>query len=193
MLRFDNKPDKIFQAIVTGALEIALDNLKQGFDLYVDLSEQYGSDLLEKMIAGLLEAHESERLYSLNAYHYLVLYTVVQGFVEFKNDDYRLSKTPHIFNGVKVKEMNFDAMVDFYFEDLDFLFNPEFYNHLSAEEKERFAFSEGLFGVINKMRPTEEEIDLKECRDPDFFSSEGMPYRNGKRYPFPNRSSCNLI
>jgi hypothetical protein len=187
MLKFDNKPDKIFQAIVTGALEIALDNLKQGFDIYTDLSEQFGRDLLEKMFAELLEAHESERLYSLNGYHLFVLYTVVQGFVELKNDDYSLLKTPHIFNGVKVKEMDFDAMADHYFEDLDFLFNPEFYNHLSAEEKERFAFSEGLFGVINKMKPAEEEIDLKECRDPDFFSSEGLPYRNGKSYPFPKR------
>lgn len=184
MLRFDNKPDKIFQAIVTVALEIPLDSLKQGFDIYVDLSEQFGRDLLEKMLAELLEAHESERLYSLNAYHHLVLYTVVQGFVELKNDDFRLLKTPHIFNGVKVKEMDFDAMADHYFGDLDFLFQPEAYNHLSAEEKERFAFSEGLFGVINKMRPTEEEIVLKECRDPDFFSSEGLPFRNGKSYPF---------
>ena len=41
MLKFDIKPDKIFQAIVTGALEITLDNLKQGFDIYVDLSEQF--------------------------------------------------------------------------------------------------------------------------------------------------------
>ncbi|HOY65096.1 MAG TPA: hypothetical protein PLK80_12205 [bacterium] len=184
MLRLDNKPDKIFQAIVTAALEIALDNLKQGFDIYDDLSEQFGRDLLEKMIAGLLEAHESEQLYGLNAYHFLVLYAVVQGYVELKNDDYRFSKTPHIFNEVKVKEMDFDAMADYYFGDLDFLFNPEFYNHLSAEEKERFAFSEGLFGVINKMIPTEEEITLKECRDPDFFSSEGLPYRNSKSYPF---------
>jgi len=47
--------------------------------------------------------------------------------------------------------MDFDAMAGHYFEDLDFLFNPEFYNPLSAEEKERFSFSEGLFGVINKM------------------------------------------
>ena len=29
MLRFEIKPDKIFQAIVTGALELALDNLKR--------------------------------------------------------------------------------------------------------------------------------------------------------------------
>jgi len=184
MLKFDNKPDKIFQDIVTAALEIALFNLTQGFDIYDDLSEQFGSDLLEKMFAGLLEAHESERLYSLNGYHLLVLYTVVKGFVELKNDDYRLLKTPHIFNGVKVKEMDFDAIANHYFEDLDFLFNPEFYNPLSAEEKERFSFSEGLFGVINKMMPTEEEIALKECRDPDFFSSEGLPYKNGKNYPF---------
>jgi len=187
MLRFDNKPDKIFQAIVTGALEIALDNLKQGFDIYDDLSEQFGRGLLEKMFAGLLEAHEAERLYSLNAYHFLVLYTVVQAFVDLKNDDYRLLKTPHIFNGVKVKEMDLDAIADHYFADLDFLFNPEFYNPLSAEEKERFAFSEGLFGVINKMMPTEDEIALKECRDPDFFSTEGLPYRNGKSYPFPKK------
>lgn len=184
MLKFDNKPDKIFQAIVTEALEIALDNLKQGFDIYTDLSEQFGRDLLEKMLAELLEAHKSERLYSLNGYHFLVLHTVVQGFVELKNDDFSLLKTPHIFNGVKVKEMDFDAMVDHYFEDLDFLFRPEAYNHLSGKEKESFAFSKGLFGVINKMKPIVEEIALKECRDPDFLSSEGLPYRNGMNYPF---------
>jgi len=46
MLRFESKPDKIFQAIVTGALEITLDNLKQGFDIYVHLNEQFGRDLL---------------------------------------------------------------------------------------------------------------------------------------------------
>ena len=129
MLGFAVPPDKALQSIVTEAIEMPIDLLKDpGVDDNMamcncceQIRDMFPRQLLLEQLKALLQAHQGTAGYIPSEYHFLVLYDILDTFVEIHNDMLRLdglSCTP--VGDVMLGEIDFDWIVERYFWDTDF-------------------------------------------------------------------------
>ena len=186
MLRFTCIPDQAFDAIVTGSLELAFDMLRDecgAHDALVDprLEGMFTRAELAAEVEKLLLAHKSDTLYGLTEYHWLILYCVLEDGVALHNDGVKEDGARAI-GGVLLAEIDFDGVVNVYFWDEDFLFDPDAYAGLSDQQKAELQFTDTTFGVVNRLKPHPEELILEVCPKDDRAASEDL-YRPGEDYP----------
>jgi hypothetical protein len=67
--------------------------------------------------------------------------------------------------GVEGFHIDFDALVDTYFWDTDFLMDAESFARLSAEAKTNLGFSPSVFGVTQGLAPHPEELVLRRAEE----------------------------
>lgn len=192
MLRFDARPDRVFQGILDAALTLAIDQLKDELCELGEVGLERTAELLDpagaaRELARLLEAHRSPKTFLPTPYHFLILYEVLETFVDIRNDTRRDALLDGVedlwaaFGGVAIKDIDFDGLLDAYFIDLDFLFDPKVLNGLTEAGREMLGFKEQVFGVVNGLPPHPEELQLLECEPPDpparplFKAGEGYP------------------
>ena len=114
-------------------------------------------------------------------YHFLILYEVLDTFIEIRNDSYD-DELWSVFGGVRIRDIDFELIVDRYFWDLDFLMTPDEVNEMTPEAKQLMRFSDELFGVVNRLRPHDEELVMPEC---DPMPTEGVVlFKDGEDYPY---------
>ena len=115
MLRFDHRPDRVFQAIVHDALEFVADLLE---DEYCDLDgigleslTIFGKDGLVKQIRRLLEAHRSPKVFMPTDYHFLILFEVLapSHAIDIVDEDLDLGSDQEGFELVTVEVDVLDA------------------------------------------------------------------------------------
>jgi hypothetical protein len=185
-------PDCVFQDILDAALTLAMDRLKDelceleeaGLERTAELFDRAGAT---RELARLLEAHRSPRTFLPTPYHFLILYEVLQTFVDIRNDTCReapfgdAEELWSAFGGVRIKDIDFDGLLDAYFPDLDFLFDPKVLNRLADAGRQMMGFKEQVFGIVNRLPPHPEELQLLECEPPD---APARPlFEAGKDYP----------
>jgi hypothetical protein len=61
--------------------------------------------------------------------------------------------------------IDFEALVDMYFWDTDFLLDAELFARLSPDEKARLGFSPSVFGVIQGLPPHPDELLLRRAEE----------------------------
>jgi hypothetical protein len=103
----------------------------------------------------------------MNAYHLCYLFDTLYGMIEeysYGDFDQRMEMFPEMDGEI----IDFDRFLEETFISTAFLISPEGFNALSPEEKESPVFQiPCLFGVINKLTPTPDEIRLLPCeKDP---------------------------
>ena len=101
----------------------------------------------------------------MNSYHFSFLYDVLVRFAFNYNHDYdeeRLSYLPEM----EARPIYFENFISNYFYDRDFMMDENHFNSLTHEQKYPLGYDRpSLFGVINGLIPTREEMALKESKD----------------------------
>lgn len=191
MIRFSSTPDECFQGIVTEAIEFFTDEFKNWddepdeiMDSHIEqVREIFDAPTLLMTLEKLLEAHQAPGLYMPTDYHFLVLYDVLELTIELHNDLVEEEDSPQEIGGKLLGTIDFDWIADYYFWDLDFLSSPQDMNNLSSDAKATMGFSKETFGVVNRMAPHPDELEMKlvnekaECGATEF-------YLRGEDYPY---------
>lgn len=189
---FAQIPDEAFRTILEGALELAIDALRQSYEdgedeqvleCYLDQTRSiFTRDELLAELKKLLAAHQSPLLYMPTDYHFLILYDVLSQKIDIHNDT--VSDGVLSSNGpVLVGEIDFDWTIDLYFWDEDFLLDPDIMNLLPMEQKKQLGFTDETFGVVNRLKPHPDELVLKVTDHIDIEPACGF-YKRGEPYPF---------
>jgi hypothetical protein len=129
--------------------------------LYPHASRFGAVDILNSISKRLLEAIVQPSLwYEMNAYHYCYLYDCLASIVEdysYSDSQQRIKTFPEMMSA----DIDFNEFLNKYFYNTTFLINLERYNDLEREEKLKLGLDDNcLFGVINGLVPTKEEINL---------------------------------
>jgi hypothetical protein len=126
-------------------------------------SAKFGSAaILNSLSKRLLEALvHPDNWYQMNAYHFCYLYDSLYSLVEeysYENTEERLNLMPEL-NGA---DIDFEGFLMDYFYNTTFLMDQDRFNELTAKDKTGKMFSDPcLFGVINRLIPAENEIQLQ--------------------------------
>ena len=129
--------------------------------LFPHASRFGGIDTLNSISKKLLEAIvQSSIWHKMNAYHYCYLYDTLAGVVEeynYSDLNQRVRSYPEMMG----TDIDFNEFLNKYFLNTAFLINLERYNEMERQDKLHLGLDDNcLFGVINRLTPTEEEINL---------------------------------
>ena len=129
--------------------------------LFPHASRFGGVDILNSISKRLLEAIVQPQVwYKMNAYHYCFLYDNLASVVEeysYSDIEQRVQSYPEMMG----TDINFNEFLNKYFFNTAFLINLERFNEMTAQEKLKLGLDDNcLFGVINRLTPTNEEITL---------------------------------
>ncbi len=210
MLTFQNRPDKIFTAMLTGSIEITVDQLRELIDRRQDKSS--GENELEYVLPfafrvftpetamatlkRILVCHKSPDLYCLNNYHYLLLYDILCNYCEIHNDMVRTAddisekKEAADMGGFHVEKIDFGDLISMYFHDTDFLFDADTVMKLGLDKRKVLGMKEETFGISQGLAPHPEELKIKleESEIPVFGFQSPVWGPDSKVYPDFNLS-----
>ncbi len=176
MLKFQNHPDKVFDAILVESLEFAVDGaedlLETGdlsfYDSILPFSHKvYPPHLALKTLKGILQCHQKNELYELNDYHYLLVYDALYVFTTIHNDTVKGCKTKKgkkeasQVGPFRIEKIDFDAMMDLFFWDSDFLMTTEDSFELGLEGRKAMGISHEAFAISMGLQPHREELEIK--------------------------------
>jgi hypothetical protein len=106
-----------------------------------------------RYLKALLDAHKSKTLFQINDYYFLILYHLIYDICDLHNDG-----AVKITGVGKKTRLHPEHLIEDFFGDVDFTFNPNDYAKLTKDAKEFARFSEGIFGVVNRLKPAPEEM-----------------------------------
>jgi len=137
--------------------------------LFPHASQFGGVDVLNSISKRLLEGIVHPNIwYQMNAYQNCYLYDCLVAVVE----DYSYSDTDHrtgIYPEMMGTDIDFNEFLNNYFFDTAFLIDSDRYNSMNSEDKHQLGFADPcLFGVINRLIPTKDEIQLKPLESDPF-------------------------
>ena len=122
----------------------------------------YLKEIREILLVGLQEPSLWQHM---NSYHFSFLYDVLVRFTfnyNHDNDEDRISYLPEL----EAQPIHFENFISNYFYDRDFMMDENHFNSLTHEQKYPLGYDRpSLFGVINGLIPTREEMALKESKD----------------------------
>jgi hypothetical protein len=115
-------------------------------------------------------------------YHWLLMYECLRSLIEVLNDDSLPSIVAQLTTLATAQDalylslsirgkggarlhIDFEALVDTYFWDTDFLIDAEQFFQLSADAKTRLGFSPSVFGVVQGLAPHPDELVLRRSEE----------------------------
>lgn len=182
MLRFETPPDRIFMAILEESISLMIDLIREikavkdlpGNELEFLLptaGKVFGPLTAIKTRKRILACNKRPGLYRLNDYHYLLLYDTLQYFCEIHNDmvkeahsgfeKQRMSKVGAFY----IERIDFDALIDIYFYDIDFLMDGDTMIGLGLERRKELGLNDETFGISQGMAPHPDELKIKRQDD----------------------------
>ena len=195
MLRFASPLTPAATAIFVMCLDLASDEVSD-----VDLPDAWREayplsatcftpELARATLGDLVEKLRLPEEYVPTDYHWLLLYECLQGQIEALNEDplpllVNLLTTlataqdalyltlPTRSTGGAGFSIDFDALVDMYFWDTDFLLDAEQFARLDPDAKASLGFSPSVFGVVQGLAPHPDELVLRRAAE-DERTSEG--------------------
>lgn len=196
MLRFEHNPDKIFTEVLELAFGLGLDTIretKENDDLqyycsfFPYASRVFSADKTKEVLSKLIKYNKAQGLWQINDYHYCLIYDSLERFCEIENDLAADSNKPIlVVDGVKIWELDFEAIVDIYFFDTDFLIEPDVLQNMPPDKKEQMGFTPETFPVVMGMKPHLDELKIKLIEKGEFKPQdpERSHYEKGSRiYP----------
>ncbi|HBL17467.1 MAG TPA: hypothetical protein DD417_12185 [Elusimicrobia bacterium] len=179
MIIFQDEPDPIFLAIVDEALadvrEVHLVRYREGYrptraerrdldesyrDLFPEPVPFFTRRELVRVIDRLRRASRDERRrYELTDYHWLVFYSCLQLYCDLHNDGATASGDQ--VGPYEIEHIDFDAMVDRFFFDTDFLMGATL---LSAEEAApgQLLVTRQAWKIAARLRPEAKDLRVVE-------------------------------
>ena len=185
MLRFSCPLTAAATELLVWCLELSADGLIDLYDADNDWREDYPCaarcftrPLARATLLDMLEKLQRPEEYIPTDYHWLLLYECLQIQIPLLND----MPLPHLIEQLRAVahtrdalylsfpvtsqgsagfHIDFDALVDTYFWDTDFLIDAETFSRLDADAKKTLGFTEGLFGVVQGLPPHPEELVLR--------------------------------
>jgi hypothetical protein len=199
MLRFEIPPDDVFSAILEESLAFAAEEIK-------DLLEAEDRQLYESILLcghrifrpkialqtldHLLACHRKPELYVLNDYHYLLIYDVLHYFSSIHHQEVKSAKggkarrEASAVGPFRIEKIDFDAIVDLYFWDTDFLLPSEEMIELGIEGRQFMEMSPEAFSISQGLQPHPEELALHVWDDTTQEISKSEYFaETSKRYP----------
>ena len=188
MLRFASPLTPAATAIFVICLELASDEVRDG-DLPEAWQEAYPRSaacftpaLAQATLLDLVDKLRLPEEYGPTDYHWLLMYECLQVQIEVLNDmllpllveqlktlatvqDAVYLSLPTRAKDVAGFHIDFDALIDTYFWDTDFLMDAESFARLSAEAKTNLGFSPSVFGVTQGLAPHPEELVLRRAEE----------------------------
>jgi hypothetical protein len=166
LLRFQTKPDAVFLDLLHEAIEFTINDINdlhcdpEAFEIQYEKSSrlfhpQLGRDTLQT----LLEASRSPQWYQLTDYHWLLLYEALEVYCGFFNDDE--GRGFRVFEQYGIRQIEFDAIVDMFFWDTDFLLPGDEMLAAGMEGRQQLAIGPETFGLTQGLKPHPEELQLR--------------------------------
>jgi hypothetical protein len=137
--------------------------------LFPHASNYGGVDILNDISKRLLEGIVEPIIwYKMNAYQHCYLYDSLAAVVEdysYSDLEQRIKTYPEMMG----TDIDFNEFLNKYFFNTAFLINSDRFNEMGAVEKSQQGFNDPcLFGVINGLTPTKDEIQLKQLENNPF-------------------------
>ena len=189
MLRFAQRPDAVFWDIIHEAIQSTIDDI-EGFDFdpeafqeqYEESSRVFTPQVACETLRHLLEASRSAQWYQPTDYHWLLLYDALDNYCALLNDGIEEYRAPAKYG---IRRIDFDALLDSFFWDTDFLLSGNDVAGLGMEGRKKLAISPETFGLTQGLKPHPEELRLRAIdSDEDGETPPSDLYRPGSEvYP----------
>jgi len=151
-------------------------------DAYPLCATCFTRELARETLLDLLAKLRLPEEYAPTEYHWLLLYECLQVQIEVLNDmplpllveqlktlatgqDAVYLSLPTRAKGVAGFHMDFDALIDAYFWDTDFLMDAELFSRLGPDAKASLGFSASVFGVVQGLSPHPDELVLRRSEE----------------------------
>jgi hypothetical protein len=188
MLRFASPLTPAATAIFVVCLELASDEVSDGAlpeawqEAYPRTAVCFTPALAQATLLDLVDKLRLPEEYVPTDYHWLLMYECLQGQIAALNDapilplvglltslatapDALYLTLPPRAQEVAGFSINFDALVDMYFWDTDFLLDAEQFARLEPDAKANLGFSPSVFGVIQGLAPHPDEMVLRRAEE----------------------------
>ena len=162
MLNFQRRTDSVFQTILTKAFEMTLENLRvRGVEFletyFPDTSEILSVTEVSTISENLKRYHQCPEVYSLNRYHFLLIYEVLESFSNnwVEPDEGGDSDLEgFIIPGTKIYRIDFDSLIGFYFPFELLIVDESFSNPHQA-----VFIREEIINELIKSKPSKGELE----------------------------------
>lgn len=190
MIYFGMKHDIAFKNILTLTLETNINDLqnqviddKAAMGIYSSKIEKiFSRNELLNELKRLFDINNSNSLYKISDYHFIILYYLIENMVIIHNEIIN-ENGEGLFEELALKYIDFDELTGIFFWDTDFLIDKDTYNNLFTEQKEYMGFSEATFGAIHSLKPHPEELKIVKINYPKDWHTPKI-YKYGHNYPF---------
>jgi hypothetical protein len=143
-----------------------------------------------EVLLDLLDKLQQPQTYVPTTYHWLLIYECLHFHIECLNDD----PGPHFVDALKASRaaqdaayldfpldghgregvsIDFEAFIEVYFWDTDFLLDPSTYEQLGAPARQQLGYRADLFGVLSGLLPHPAELVLKTVEEVEATGAEG--------------------
>ena len=168
-----SKPKALFKKVLKKAFDMALGEIEDSIKVFgPEENNTFFSNEIISMFGGIEKLYEhiillkniseSERVYKVSDYSYLLLDRMLNNFCAIYNDIITIENETDgykiVHRGKVVKELDIDYFSDIYFYDTNFDICIEDYNQLDHTLKNQLGFSFEIFGVVNRMMPHPDEL-----------------------------------
>lgn len=171
MLHFANPPDAVFAAILHDALEVVQDEFENRYldneykkdywmRQYPNAAKVFSVPTAKTVVTQLLNASSWPDVYQLTDYHWLLLYDVLQVYVDIHNDFQRDKGGLFPVGPYLVGEIDFSFIVDVYFWDTDYLMDGKMVAALDIEGRKAMGINKETFGLTQGLAPHPDELQL---------------------------------
>jgi len=180
MLRFQRPPDVVFQAILRDSMDFSIDFIRVLIenneydesrareDMKADcpaMAKVFTPSLARTTLLKLRKCLDRPEIYSLNNYHYLLLFDAIAYYADIHNGMVEMSeneeerKEASFVDPFYIESIDIEGLLELYFFDTDFLTDAE--TMLNIPDWFRASYSPETFGLSLGMLPHDEELELK--------------------------------
>ena len=171
MIEFDLKQDAIFKELLEGALDYAIDTIRDLEDddgdddfkcLWPIAAKCFNKDNALKALMEIRRYQKRKEIYSVSNYHYMLIYDVLEKDCIWLNDHAKEDKKPIVKVGkCEILKIEFGALSDMYFKDTDFLTDERIMMSLKKDHKKQLGYAPETFGIAIGMAPNREDLKIK--------------------------------
>lgn len=179
MLRFQRPPDVVFQAILRDSIDYSIDFIhiliekneydesRAREDMKADcpaMAKVFTPSLARTTLLNLRRCLDRPEIYSLNNYHYLLLFDVMAYYADIHNGMVAMSENREerveasFVDPFYIESIDVDGLLELYFFDIDFLVDAE--TMLNIPDWFRRTYEPETFGLSQGMLPHAEELEL---------------------------------
>jgi hypothetical protein len=143
-----------------------------------------------EVLLDLLDKLRQPQTYVPTTYHWQLMYECLACHIEYLNDaaepqvvaalkasrvpqDAAYLAFPRDRYGQEGVSIDFEAFIDMYFWDIDFLLDASTYAQLGAAAKQQLGFRADVFGVLSGLLPHPAELALKTVEEIEATEPEG--------------------